>query len=186
MKLILFLTLTLRFHLMYAQDKPHNYNSLDSFMEAQNRATIGKDFPMFDFDNGERKLNNDSLKGKVVLINFWFEGCHPCMMEMRSLNNLFQSLKDNPEFEFVSITYDKNIAIERVRKNFDLKFDVISIDQNECTRLNQGRGYPTNIILSRKGRIIYFSSGGFTDREKAEEYVQKELGMHIKSELKNK
>ena len=70
-------------------------------------AQIGHPFQKFSFTENGKTFNNDSLKGKVVFINFWFEACHPCILEMDALNELFEKLKDNKDFMFVSLSIDK-------------------------------------------------------------------------------
>jgi thiol-disulfide isomerase/thioredoxin len=46
--------------------------------------------------------NPEKLKGKVVLVNFWFIGCMPCMKEIKHFNQLHNSFKDK-EFILLSI-----------------------------------------------------------------------------------
>lgn len=74
----------------------------DSLLEARTREALGKPFPTF-AANEQGKINKDSLKGKVVLINFWFEGRHPCLAEFSALNELVEKLKGNKGFEFISL-----------------------------------------------------------------------------------
>jgi peroxiredoxin len=124
------------------------------------------------------------LKNKVVLINFWFKGCHPCMAEMEALNELHQQLKDDKDFLFISFTPDNPEAIKRVSQKHRITFAVLSTSQQECRRLNFNNGYPTHIILDRTGVIKYFhTGGGSTEKEEPREFVMKTLLSKIKIEL---
>jgi thiol-disulfide isomerase/thioredoxin len=38
-------------------------------------------------------FTNDSLKNRVSFINFWFEGCHPCVAEFPALNELYSKYR---------------------------------------------------------------------------------------------
>lgn len=38
-------------------------------------------------------LSRKSLKGKIVVMNFWFIGCKPCVAELPALNKLVQHYK---------------------------------------------------------------------------------------------
>ena len=40
---------------------------------------------------GGKRLTLAELQGKVVVINFWFIGCAPCISEMPALNKLVDS-----------------------------------------------------------------------------------------------
>src|SRR5437762_1839939 len=70
----------------------------DSLMKAKANQILGKPFPHFVAANEKGKISNDSLIGKVVLINFWFEGCQPCIAEFDALNELAQKLTENKNF----------------------------------------------------------------------------------------
>ncbi|MCU7549972.1 TlpA family protein disulfide reductase [Chitinophagaceae bacterium LB-8] len=155
--------------------KPSINLDIDSLFEARKKEAIGKPFPVFKATNETEKINNEILKGKVVLINFWFEGCPPCMAEMDALNELYQRLKNNKDFEFISFTMDQADAIKRVRQKFKLQFKVFHLKDEECNRLNQAFGYPTSIVLDRSGKITYLVSGGATDKDKAREFILTKL-----------
>ena len=101
------------------------------------------------------------LKGKVVLINFWFEGCHPCMTEMPMLNEINKNFKAQKDFLFISFTFDNKEAIQRVKEKFGITFKILSTSQKECGRLNFYSGYPTSIILDRAGVIRYVHGSGY-------------------------
>jgi DsbE subfamily thiol:disulfide oxidoreductase len=72
----------------------------------QKIAAKGEDAPRFSVtapDGTSLKLSD--LKGKVVLVNFWASWCPPCREENPSLNSLYNRLKDEPRFRYVSIIY---------------------------------------------------------------------------------
>jgi len=155
----------------------------DSLVKVKTREAVGMPFPAFVASNEYGTINNDSLRGKVVLINFWFEGCHPCLAEFPALNELYQTLKDNRDFELISFTWDRTEAIKRVKEKFNLLFQVYHATARECLRLNQNNGYPTTIILDRQGIIRYMIFGGPTDTDHAREYVMTELLPEIRKVL---
>lgn len=115
------------------------------------------------------------------MINFWFEGCHPCLAEFGALNELAETLKGNPDFEFISFTWDNAETIKRVQEKYRLKFKVYY--SKECSKLNRRFGYPTTMILDREGIIKYLVSWGTTDPLKAREFVMNTLLPEIQKEL---
>lgn len=146
-------------------------------------SVIGKTFPVFTANMDSRKVSNDLLRNKVVLINFWFEGCHPCMSEMEALTELYDSLKNNKNFLFISFTWDNPETIKRVKEKYAINFGIVSTSEAECERLNFGSGYPTSLILDRTGTIKYLHNGGFVEKEKAREFVIRELLEEVRKVL---
>jgi len=70
---------------------------------------MGKDIPEFSLVGRSGKVyTKESLKGKVVVLNFWSVNCGPCLMEIPVLNRLQQMYKDSSDFIFISILYDKD------------------------------------------------------------------------------
>jgi len=136
-----------------------------------NKEAIGKPYPAFSFKTDGKVFNNDLLKGKTVFINFWFEACAPCIAEFDALNEVYQKLKDNKNFAFISFTFETPEKVKEVKEKYQLPYTVISIDRKECYRLNLNNGFPANMILDSTGAIKYMSFGGNTDKAMARKYV---------------
>lgn len=141
----------------------------------------GHPYLPFRLTNEKKTVDNQSIESKVVLINFWFEGCHPCMEEMDALNKLFVKLKDKKDFVFITVTWDNEETIKRVTQKFSLSFDIFAVSPAECQRLNFGCGYPTTIVLDKKGIVKYRHSGGSNDKKGAEQFVLTTLLAEIES-----
>ena len=53
-------------------------NRVDDFID--NSDLIGKKVPEFKFtDLNGNEISTENTKGKVVVLNFWFTGCKPCI-----------------------------------------------------------------------------------------------------------
>lgn len=166
--------------LLNAQSDNDSFDYVSFNREKINRA-IGTPFPEFSIIEGGEVVTNDFLKGKVVLVNFWFEGCHPCMAEMDALNELNDSLKANRDFLMISFTWDNPETVERVKKRFGLNFMVLATQQ--CSKMNFGLGYPTTMILDRVGVIRYIKNGGFLEPEKARKTIFQDIMPEVKRQL---
>ncbi len=138
-------------------------NFIDSLHTVE-KGHIGKSFPHFKTIDINGKYFSDSLLiGKVTLINFWFEGCHPCVAEFASLNNIFKQFHNNKLFNFITLTFDGTASIMESIKKYSLQFSIFSVSEEECHKLNFGSGFPTNIIVDKQGKIAFFKSGGAID-----------------------
>jgi peroxiredoxin len=183
MRQILFAIFLATTSLTFAQSsrQTSTKEEMDSLICPKGYAAVDQPYMGFRITNEARIVDNQSLKGKVVLINFWFEDCHPCMTEMKALNNLFKKMNSNKDFVFISLTWNNKETIERVKEKYGLVFDVFSAPGKECQRLNFGCGYPTSIVLDKSGMVKYRHSGGSIKMEEADEFIEKTLMAEIQS-----
>ncbi len=171
----MFTTLLLLTQIFLVAQSPSQTRTLegkiDSLLCPIGYMATGHPYLPFRLTNDKKTVDNQSIKGKVVFINFWFEGCHPCMAEMDALNKLFEKMKDKKDFVFITVTWDNDETIKRVTQKFSLIFDIFAASPAECQRLNFGCGYPTSVVLDKKGIVKYRHSGGTNDKEKADHFI---------------
>lgn len=174
-KKMLFITLMFCVQIAFAQsEKYEKMNKIMSTIIAQrdsaNRACIGKPYPEFNLVT----LNNDTISdrqllGKVTFINFWFTTCGPCVAEFNQLNLLYDKYKDNPDFQFISITLDPHEQAMLTVKEKYIPYWVCSASREECGRLNMDNGFPTNIIVDKSGKIVFLKTGGSLEEPQIKE-----------------
>ncbi|MDH6342688.1 peroxiredoxin [Parabacteroides sp. PFB2-12] len=127
-------------------------------------------------------ITRDMLDDKVVLMNFWFESCRPCMAELDDLSKLYLTFKENPSFLFLSFTVDpKERAVKCVEKH-NIPFPVCPIEREESSRLTIKSGFPMTIILDRSGKTVFSRGGGAIEKEHVVKQV-KEYEVIIKNLL---
>lgn len=100
-----------------------------------------------------KQYTSESLLGKMVLLNFWFTKCAPCIKEMPDLNKLAEKYgKEN--VVYFAITYDKIELVEKFLNHQRLDFTVIPNDRKTIDNLGVNF-YPTNILLDQNGKVIF-------------------------------
>jgi len=99
----------------------------------------------------------ESLKGKVIVLNFWFVACKPCVMEMPELNKLVDKYK-NSEVVFLGFAVDDKSKIENFLKKTTYKYTIIP-DAKETVKSYNINGFPTHILID-KNSIISFTAIG--------------------------
>lgn len=114
------------------------------------------------------EYSDAKFKGKITFVNFWFKNCAPCIAEINALNKLYTEFKDNKHFQFISFTYEDPFAIEEIRKEYQIPYDIISVTREECKRLNFGKGFPSNFIYDKDAKIVFMKIGGKTDAAEVE------------------
>lgn len=113
----------------------------------------------------------DSLKSKVTFINFWFEGCAPCLAEKEALDSIYRKYSINKRFRFLSFTFESPEKIAAFVKEDKIGYPILYISRSEINRLNFEHGFPVSMVVDAKGFIRYIVSGGFQKKQKAEERV---------------
>lgn len=108
------------------------------------------DFLTKDMNGNSIKLSE--LRGKVVVLNFWFIKCAPCVMEMPELNEL-EAMYDSKDVVFIGITFDKKELVEQFlkTKKFDYK---IAPDANDTISIYGTQSFPTNMVINQQGQIV--------------------------------
>ena len=97
------------------------------------------------------------LKGKVIVMNFWFVECKPCVMEMPELNELVEKYKGKDVVFLGFATNDKQ-KIERFLESKTYKYNIIA-DSKEIADSYEVKAFPTHIVIDRKAIISYYVTG---------------------------
>jgi peroxiredoxin len=72
------------------------------YMAAERRA------PSFSLkDMQGNTVTSESLKGKVVVLNFWTKTCGPCLEEMPELAELTKIVRDRPDVAIIAVSTDE-------------------------------------------------------------------------------
>ena len=121
----------------------------------------GKKAPIFELmDTTGKMVSLSSLKGKVVLVNFWATKCPPCIAEMPSLNTLYQTYKDKGLI-VLAISTDRNVyEVKDVAKANGLEFIILFDNNHEVKNKYKVFALPTSFIINKEGLIGKTIIGG--------------------------
>ena len=119
--------------------------------------------------NAEKPVALDSLRGKVVLMNFWVFTCGNCTRTIPSLRALDAKYRTaglqligihTPEFGPSSGEHDRqNVAAANARLGVSWP---VAQDNDEATwRLYNIQYWPSFVLIDRKGNIRYEGYGEF-------------------------
>jgi peroxiredoxin len=103
-----------------------------------------------------------SLKGKVVVLNFWFIACSPCRIEIPGLNKLVEEYKDN-EVVFLALANDEADALNSFLKKTKFEYDVVPNAMDIAKQYNVS-GFPTHVIIGKDGLVRQSLVGGSPSR----------------------
>jgi thiol-disulfide isomerase/thioredoxin len=105
------------------------------------------------------KVDLQSLRGRVVLVNFWATWCVPCREEMPSIARLREKLRGRP-FDVLAVNYgeSRERVAEFVRKE-GVGLPVLLDTDMESARTWKAKGLPMTFLVDAEGRVRYWSFG---------------------------
>ena len=118
------------------------------------------DFEVVTLDG--KKLRLSDLKGKAVVLNFWFIGCAPCRVEIPGLNNLTEEFKEK-DVVFIAFALDKEKNLKSFLQETPFKYQIVP-NAGKIADQFRVRAYPTHIIINKEGRIEFRLMGGSENR----------------------
>lgn len=129
------------------------------FATSDNIFEPGLTMPSFEGKSVDgRKISYSDYKGKVLVINFWFVYCAPCLAEMPVLNTVKEAT-NAAETAFLSITYDSAEMVSNLHKLRPFNFDKI-VEAKALLNQFKITGYPRTIVVDRNGIVRYIFRGG--------------------------
>jgi peroxiredoxin len=124
-------------------------------------ATVSGPAPNFTLQsNAGGQVSLASLKGKVVMVNFWATWCVPCRQEMPHLEALYEKY-NSLGFELLAVNVEKNNA-EGARKWLEetpVTFPVLFDPENKVTKLYKVQTMPSTVIIGRDGTMRFMHNG---------------------------
>ena len=130
------------------------------------KVTVGDQTPAFEIQGRNTNITSSSLKGKVVLLNFFATWCPPCRQELPRLQaELHDALKDNLDFAVFVLGREEDWSkLDPFMTKHQYTFPVFPDLGRKVFSLFAESSIPRNVVLDRNGKIIY-QSIGFTDEE---------------------
>lgn len=130
----------------------------------ESKQTIIEDYNWSLMAEDSTALNFNSMKDKVVLVNFWATWCPPCIAEMPSMQLLYKDYKDKIEFVFIS-NEEFSVINEFVSKK-GYTFDVYK-PITKYPRAFDVKSIPRTFLIAKNGRIVIDKTGAANWNSKA-------------------
>ncbi|HLA95712.1 MAG TPA: TlpA disulfide reductase family protein, partial [Pyrinomonadaceae bacterium] len=104
-----------------------------------------------------KTLSLADLKGKVIVLSFWFIGCPACIDLEPKLNNFKSKFSDNDQIVFLAMTADSAGDVRKYlsRERFDY---IQAVEAKDALQSFTFAGYPKNIVIGKSGEIAYWRS----------------------------
>jgi cytochrome c biogenesis protein CcmG/thiol:disulfide interchange protein DsbE len=104
--------------------------------------------------NAAGKLSLLSLRGKVVVVNFWQSYCAPCTKEAPTLAAAAQQWRHAKDVVFLGIdVQDLHAEGQKFLDRFGIRYPNVSDDGSLVGRFGV-TGYPETFFVDRRGRVV--------------------------------
>jgi cytochrome c biogenesis protein CcmG, thiol:disulfide interchange protein DsbE len=106
----------------------------------------------------------DSLRGQVVLVNFWASWCPPCRVEMPGFERVYRARRDEG-FVIVGIATDRHAEadIRAFVAEHDITYPILLATQEVVRDYGGVRALPESFLLDRDGLIRHRVVGYFAE-----------------------
>jgi peroxiredoxin len=99
----------------------------------------------------------ESLRGRVVLLNFWATWCKPCEDEMPAMERLYQALGggEGGPFELLAISVDEPGAeVREFRDRLALSFPVLLDPEKRSANAYHTFRFPESWLIDAEGVVV--------------------------------
>jgi thiol-disulfide isomerase/thioredoxin len=120
--------------------------------------------PAFDVrDTSGAQWNRDTLKGKVVIVNFWATWCQPCVQEIPELTQAYRTHKDEG-LVILGVLADgaSDSTLQAFRDQVGLGYPVVRATDELMEAFDYPDGLPTSLFYDRTGHLAYSELGALT------------------------
>lgn len=106
------------------------------------------------------KVTLSSLKGKIVLINFWATWCPPCREEFKRVQKDIIDHFKGQDFVFLPISRgEKKSTVDSFRDKQGYTFPMGLDPTQEIYKKYASNYIPRNFVVGKDGKVIYVSVG---------------------------
>ena len=126
--------------------------------------TVGEPFPPFsEKDIYGHIWTNDSIRGRVMVLNLWFSGCGPCRAEMPELSTWKELL---PDVMFFSATYHDAETVKSITDKHHFTWTHL-VEAKDMMSWIGTEGFPFTVVVDKQG-IVRHAVHGTSEDKRAE------------------
>lgn len=137
-------------HMQGSLDSPE-FSSAMTDLESEDAERQHADFTLTDI-NGQR-WNLGSLRGKVVLLNFWATWCPPCRKEMPTLEILYDRFKSQG-LVVLAISDEEIAKVKPYISTPGFSYPVLLDSGRKVNGLYHVKGIPRTFVYNRDGKMV--------------------------------
>lgn len=111
-----------------------------------------------------KSYNLDSLRGSVVLLNFWANWCPPCRKEMPDMEKLHQRF-EKKGLVVLAVSDEKRETVEKFLAEHHYTFSMLLDPDRKVNDTFNVEGIPKSFLFDRKGKLVAQAIDMRTERQ---------------------
>ena len=164
-------------------EAPHNYvDGQCATCKRDEVYEVGNVFPEFTVEtfNDEGSFSSQSARGKVIVINFWYVNCGPCVSEMPEIEEVRKQYSDDVEvlaLHSSGSSHAGDLAIARdfihvnnpgnnnktPWTNYGIIFGKDNANEDLYKKIGGDGYYPKTVVLDAEGKIVSIIHGNIVE-----------------------
>lgn len=141
------------------------------------KGTVPPDFELTDINGQRVKLSE--LKGQVVLLDFWYMSCYPCIQALPHLEELYQAYKAKGVVVLGINSKDTGTARQQKLSSFlssrNIHYPTLLASQAVDSSYNV-KAYPTLYVVGKDGKVLHAQLGfGESTKESLDLIISKAI-----------
>lgn len=153
----------------YLQHNDHSAAPQISEAKANSTDVIGTMLTAFELTDTEGNIvNTNSLKGKVLLVNFWATWCPPCKREMPAFIEL-QAQYAQQGFQILGVALDDEDSVRDFADTLGVNYPVMAAEYDGLMLSREYGNHigalPYSVFVDRNGTIIATKAGELSRRQ---------------------
>lgn len=119
--------------------------------------------------NNKKEFNLYEFSGNIIILDFWYKTCPPCIKSIPDLNKLYEKHKSKGvklfginDIDIDSLSKEQLITFSKM---YNIKYPIVLVD-NFISEKFKVIGYPTLYVINKKGEIVYSKLGYSKNLEK--------------------
>jgi thiol-disulfide isomerase/thioredoxin len=151
--------------LLKAQDKITGFISsrkaLLTSLEPNSQASEPLDFVLSGPDGEQLKLN--SLRGKVIVLDFWATWCGPCRAQQPLYESVKERYRANPDVVLINVSTDEDRSLVKPFLARNQWEKTVYFDDGLAGRLRV-TSIPTTVVFNRRGEVSSRMNGFIAEK----------------------
>ncbi|MDP9079314.1 MAG: TlpA family protein disulfide reductase [Bacteroidota bacterium] len=138
---------------------PGHHRTSGIHRDQDDSGLLNKPAPGFELSGLDGKMYSlKDLKGKIVVLNFWFIACKPCVNEMQVLNSIKKN-HDPKKVVFLALSLDSKDAVDVFLKLHQFNYTMLP-DAAPIHKKYHLNAYPASIVIDARGIVSFVQIGG--------------------------
>jgi len=130
------------------------------------------DIVVSNVDDSSQIVKLSSLKGKVVVIDFWATWCGPCKMTMPSVQKLYNDYSAKG-VQFMGISDDEPSKVKQYRADNNVSYPMFYDQDDIASQMFGVEGIPHLVVIDKNGKEAQVEEGAPLNEQEVREAIDK-------------